>query len=209
MKSTKRKRQEARNYALREELSIKNFDGPITNRTKTGQKSRSKRVLGETEKQSMSTVIQARQRHHGCNADEAKNPMMGHVFGRKATAGDFGDVDSIKTKLRYEAGANYALEMHYCRLLMGYPPLTAQAMDFGKVRGIAIEGLDAQAKHTAASNRKMHLEGVLLRVSPQAKRVAVQCLLEDEESAEWWPDHMNAFLIQALDALTVEYFNGR
>ncbi|MBL4732954.1 MAG: hypothetical protein JKY82_10205 [Rhizobiaceae bacterium] len=68
----------------------------------------------------MSTVIEARFRQFGISSDEAKNPMMGHVFGRKTLARHFGNIDLEATRLRYEAGVNFALEYCYYRSLMGY-----------------------------------------------------------------------------------------
>ena len=150
-------------------------------------------------KDNQETVISARQRHHGGKRDEVKRPIFGYVAGRMYAKGLLGKSDSALQRL--EAGNAYAIAMQLSRRTIGYPDVNPQAMDPNKTPGQSAEPPNIQERATQAANTIMHLESVLLKTSPQAKRAVHQCFIEEFDGCEYWPDHMLQYLKTGLDAL--------
>lgn len=73
-----------------------------------------KRVRAETERDAMSTVIDARRRHFGVTAKQAKDERLGTALGRLA----FRELISEK---QYQAGVAFGELYHAHQILMGLP----------------------------------------------------------------------------------------
>ena len=73
-----------------------------------------KRVRAETERDAMSTVIEARRRHFGVTAKQAKDERLGTALGRLA----FRELISEK---QYQAGVAFGELYHAHQILMGMP----------------------------------------------------------------------------------------
>ena len=73
-----------------------------------------KRIRQETEKEAMSTVIEARQRHYGVTARQARDERLGTAFGRLAFHGVISDE-------QYRAGLTFAELYQHHQLTMGLP----------------------------------------------------------------------------------------
>lgn len=73
-----------------------------------------KRVRAETERDAMSTVIDARRRHFGVTAKQAKDERLGTALGRLA----FRELISEK---QYQAGVAFGELFHAHQILMGMP----------------------------------------------------------------------------------------
>lgn len=135
------------------------------------------------------------------SAKTADNPLLGYVAGRKYLNGDFGKIGSPEAAKRLQTGNDVAATWDKCRRIVGYPPISPQAANWGKVRGLAIEPLDAQARGRIASNTMMRFELALGQAGQGCKSAFLQVFMADEPAAEDWPPHMNALLKKALDAL--------
>jgi hypothetical protein len=73
-----------------------------------------KRTRAETEKDVMETAIEARQRHHGVTAKQAKDERLGTAFGRLAWQG-------MITTAQYEAGREFGELYRRHHMVMGLP----------------------------------------------------------------------------------------
>jgi hypothetical protein len=73
-----------------------------------------KRVKGETEREAMATVLEARQRHYGVSAKQARDERLGTSLGRLAFREAISDV-------QYQAGLAFAKLYHQHHLAMGLP----------------------------------------------------------------------------------------
>ena len=73
-----------------------------------------KRVKGETEREAMSTVLEARQRHFGVSAKQARDERLGTALGRLSFRGAISDA-------QYQAGLAFAKLYHQHHLAMGLP----------------------------------------------------------------------------------------
>lgn len=73
-----------------------------------------KRVREETEREAMATVLEARQRHYGVNARQARDERLGTSLGRLAFREAISDV-------QYQAGLAFAKLYHQHHLTMGLP----------------------------------------------------------------------------------------
>lgn len=171
-------------------------------RTPSGQKSRSNSVKRESEQEIMSTAIQSRIRLAAVDGEvidekEALSPYRGSVAGRRYLSGALGKGDVAKQRL--QAGLDAAATWARCRAILGYPPLTAQAMNMGKVKGLSVEGMDLRERNQIASNTMMGFEARLGSAGNGCKTVYKEIFLNDEEGHD--APHMNAILCKALDAL--------
>jgi hypothetical protein len=73
-----------------------------------------KRVRGETEREAMSTVIGARQRHYGVSASRARDPRLGTALGRLA-------FHEIISDTQYQAGSAFAELYQRHHAVLGLP----------------------------------------------------------------------------------------
>ncbi|SDB57654.1 hypothetical protein SAMN02982931_04596 [Bauldia litoralis] len=73
-----------------------------------------KRIRQETEKEAMSTVIEARKRHYGVTARQARDERLGTAFGRLAFHGLISDE-------QYQAGLAFAELYRRHHVAMGLP----------------------------------------------------------------------------------------
>jgi len=73
-----------------------------------------KRTRAETEKDIMETAIEARQRHYGVTAKQAKDERLGTAFGRLAWQG-------MITTAQYEAGREFGELYRRHHMVMGLP----------------------------------------------------------------------------------------
>lgn len=175
-------------------------------RTPSGQKSRAKEAQDQNTKQIKETVVQQRIRLAAVDGvvlseQEAESPHWGYAAGRKYFAGDLGKVGSQEALTRLQTGNDVACTWMRCRALMGYPPLTSQAANMGRVRGLAVEGMNAQWAGREAANTVMRFEGILGSAGQGCRTAFKEVFLSEEPATEAWPDHMNHLLCKALDAL--------
>jgi len=182
---------------------IRAFDN-IPKRTASGRLSRSGEAIEVNEQEAMKTALEARQRRHGLTEKEAKDPMFGFVFGRKYRAGHLGDGAALANQ-RFNAGSSYAAELVQCREILHYPPISAQAMDFGRVRGIPAESMDQAAQERIAKLWMKGFDSALFKIGIKPNMALRQCVLEDQAATEFWPQTKNDLLCKALDAIVVEY----
>jgi len=73
-----------------------------------------KRVRAETERDAMSTVIDARRRHFGVTAKQAKDERLGTALGRLAFR-------ELITEKQYQAGGAFGELYHAHQILIGMP----------------------------------------------------------------------------------------
>jgi hypothetical protein len=73
-----------------------------------------KRTRSETEKDIMQTAIEARQRHHGVTAKQARDERLGTAFGRLAWHGTI-------TTAQYEAGCEFGELYRRHHMVLGLP----------------------------------------------------------------------------------------
>ncbi len=73
-----------------------------------------KRTRSETEKEIMETAIEARQRHYGVTAKQARDGRLGTAFGRLALQGTI-------TTAQYEAGREFGELYRRHHLVVGLP----------------------------------------------------------------------------------------
>lgn len=179
-------------------------------RTPSGQKSRSKAALAamqrESEAEIKSTVIEARQRHALQSGEvlddkEAADPHHGYPAGRLFLAGRLGKLGKEETKLLLQTGNDVAATWRQCRMVCGHPPMTPQAADMGRVRGLAIEGANAQERARRASNQIMTFERILGMAGNGCRSAFYTAFLLEDRSCESWPPHMYSILRKALQAL--------
>ena len=168
------------------------------------QRENEARELTESEKaDAMSVVVQMRQRVHGASPATAKRPEWGYVLGRIYLDGKLGSLDGIG-KVRHDAGTRYADALAKYHGLTGIPFPSARAQNLFSVHGYDSDMSENRASAARrASNRRMELEGILLRL-PQGRRVASTvynvCFM-DLDAARDWPPHMMGYLRTGLDAL--------
>lgn len=165
-------------------------------RTPGGQKSRAQE---QTEREAMSTVIQTRMRRHDCTETEARSHYWGFPAGIKYMNGHFGK----NAQNLIDAGITGTLEIDRCRRIIGYPPLTARAVDLNKVIGRPLDRFVDDSR--VASNHLMKLEGVLLQSGHGVKQAFHNCFLIEMEEAIHWPKHMNKILINGMVGLSIHY----
>lgn len=171
------------------------------------------RDLTEAEKaDTMSVAVEMRQRVHGATTATARRPEWGFVLGRIYLDGKLGDIDGLG-KMRLEAGVRYADTLARYHGLTGIPFPSARAQNLFSVHGYDGDTTAERANAARrASDRRMALEGVLLRL-PQGRQIASTvhsvCFLDIDESRSW-SAHMIAYLRSGLDALILnEGLRGR
>ena len=183
-------------------------------RTDNGRISRSEEQEAMNAQEAKEVVILARIRQaaiHGevIEREEAESPLYGYCAGRKAIAGDFGKVKKVNGKVklselaasRLQTGNDVAANWNACHINCGYPPMNSQAMNFGKAKGIAIEGINAQERGRKAEAMIMRYIGILGTIHPGAHGIFRRVFLADDETAEYFTPHMNDLLVKSLDAL--------
>jgi len=184
-------------------------------RSQAGKQARESlaRELTEAEKaDTMSVVVETRQRVHGACTATARRPEWGYVLGRIYLDGKLGSMEGIG-KMRLEAGIRYADTLARYHGLTGIPLPSARAQNLFSVHGYDGETSAEIAKAARrASDKRMELEGVLLRL-PNGRHVASAvhsiCFLDLDE-ARLWPDHMLAYLRSGMDAIILhEGLRGR
>lgn len=172
-------------------------------RAESGRKSRSKLAQSETEKQVMSTVVEARMRQALLNdgevisEKEATNPYRGSAAGRRYLSGGFGKGE--KAKARVDFGFDVAATWRKCMAINGYPAPTTKAMDMGRVRGLPIEDLNAQARSRLAANTMMSFEAKLGQAGNGCRTAFYDLFILDQGSHQ--TKHMDKLLQKACDAL--------
>ncbi len=87
-----------------------------------------KRTRSETEKDIMETAIEARQRHYGVTANQARDEMLGTALGRLTLQGTI-------TTAQYEAGREFAELYRRHHLVVGLPLPSPQS-----IAGLLVSG---------------------------------------------------------------------
>jgi hypothetical protein len=80
-----------------------------------------KRTRQETEKDAMSTVIEARRRHFGVTAKQARDERLGTALGRLAFKG-------LISEPQYQAGVAFGQLYHHHHVAMGLPSPTPHSV---------------------------------------------------------------------------------
>jgi len=158
----------------------------------------------ETQREVMATVLDARQRHYGVTARQARDERLGTALGRLA----FGEVITAE---QHAAGQKYAEIYHRHHAVMGWPmPFPASVTGILASDGV-LGGGGAAPGHELIEKVRRHYVAVLSvldqcdrdrQASPgQAPSVLAYRLICIDEDAGSWPqaDHRN--LSFALDAL--------
>lgn len=162
----------------------------------------------ETEKEAKSVVLEYRKAHYALDEDEAKSDLAGSALGLLYLKGCLGDLRFHKghADALLEAGTRYSADVYrYFTIVLGRAP-TPQAQNVLRVRGLGIETEDtAIERGKKATNKFMAAEGVLLRVSPQAKRSVYLACVDDEHNLINAPTEQMAWLRKGLRALAEHY----
>ena len=155
----------------------------------------------ESERDTMGTVIEMRQRRYGLSDEDAKKDLAGFVLGRMR-------IDRAINDVELKAGERYALDMARYYWLTGIAPPSPRAQSLFSVAGH--EG-DISAERAAqareASNRMMKLEGLLLRLpnGPRVKTTVFNVCFMDMDNLRDMPSHMFGWLHCGLRALALHY----
>ena len=109
----------------------------------------------ETQKETMSVAIEARERHHGQKIDVG-SPFAGYVLGRIF-------LDGKITEDQRKAGDEYAETIARYHRLVGIPFPSARAQSLFTIKGYDGDVTeDMAAKARRATNRMMEVTGILL-----------------------------------------------
>lgn len=190
--------------AINRKKRLKSRAGRPCKEGKREPNGRISRSGAENAAQIRETAVQARIRLAASEGElidekQALDPRRGYPAGRKCLAGHFGG--GQKANERLQIGIDTAATIRRCTGILGYPPPTSQAMQMGRVRGIALEGLNHSEQTRIAKNALQKIEGILGSAGNGCRSAYRQLFIQEEESCEWWPDHQNAIVVRALDAL--------
>ena len=158
----------------------------------------------KTQREAMSTVLEARQRHYGVTARQARDERLGTALGRLAFAGSI-------TAEQYAAGEKYGELYHRHHAVMGWPmPFPASVAGILASEGV-LGGVGAPPSCELVEKVRRHYGAVLSvldqcdrdrQASPgQAPSVLVYRLICIDEDAGSWPHAGRRNLSFALDAL--------
>ena len=158
----------------------------------------------ETQRETMSTVLEARQRHYGVTAKQARDERLGTALGRLAFAGSI-------TAEQYAAGQKYAEIYYRHHAVMGLPmPFPASVTGILSSDSI-LGGVGAPPSCELIEKVRRHYGAVLTVLdrcdldrqasSGQAPSVLVYRLICIDEDAGSWPQADRSNLSFALDAL--------
>lgn len=158
----------------------------------------------ETQREVMATVLEARQRHYGVTAKQARDERLGTALGRLALTASI-------TAEQYAAGQKYAEIHHRHHSVMGWPmPFPASVTALLASDGV-LGGVGAPPSRELIEKVRRHYGAVLdvlnccdrdrLDAPGKAPSVVAYRLVCLDEDAGGWPhaDHRN--LSFALDAL--------
>lgn len=149
----------------------------------------------ETEKEAKAVAIEALKRVHGLDYDASG--LSGYTLGRMFK-------DGLVTKQQLESGNYYAEEMARYYMAVGVPFPSARAQDLFSAKGFGGETtLDQARRASAASNKMMELEGVLLRCQdgPRVKSTVFNVCVMDYEGMRTMPEAQLLWLTRGLNAL--------
>ena len=175
---------------------------------KTGKRHPSGKLVqpsvAETQREVMTTVLEARQRHYGVTARQARDERLGTSLGRLA-------FKEVITAEQYAAGQKYAEIYHRHHAVMGWPmPFPASVTALLASDGI-LGGVGAPPSRELIEKVRRHYGAVLdvlnccdrdrLDAPGKAPSLVAYRLVCLDEDAGGWPqaDHRN--LSFALDAL--------
>jgi hypothetical protein len=158
----------------------------------------------ETQRETMSTVLEARQRHYGVTAKQAPDERLGTALGRLAFTGGI-------TTEQYAAGQKYAEIYYRHHAVMGLPmPFPASVTGILASDGV-LGGVSAPFSQELVEKVRRHYGAVLtvldqcdrdLQQSPgQAPSVLVYRVICIDEDAGSWPQAGRSNLSFALTAL--------
>ncbi len=158
----------------------------------------------EIQREVMSTVIEARQRHYGVTARQARDERLGTALGRLAFIGSI-------TAEQYAAGQKYAEIYYRHHAVMGLPmPFPASVTGILASEGV-LGGVGVHFSQELVEKVRRHYGAVLTvldqcdrdcEASPgRAPSVLVYRLVCIDEDAGNWPQAGRSNLSFALDAL--------
>lgn len=151
----------------------------------------------ETEKETLSVAVSARQKIHNINPKSIRDQKAGSTLGRMRLDGKIEENE-------YQAGALYAEQMEAYYRAVGIPSPNPRAQDILSVRGYDGE-VSETAKQRArnAKNTFMRLERVLLSCEsgPQVRTTVYNVCIHDYENLRMMPKHQLELLKRGLQAL--------
>lgn len=175
---------------------------------KTGRRHPSGKLVqpsgAETQREVMATVLEARQRHHGVTAKQARDERLGTALGRLA----FGQVITAE---QYAAGQKYGEVYHRHHAVMGWPmPFPASVTALLASDGV-LGGVGAPPSRELIEKVRRHFGAVLdvldqcdrdrLDAPGKAPSVLAYRLVCLDEDAGGWPQADLTNLALVLDAL--------
>lgn len=176
---------------------------------KTGKRHPSGKLVqpsgAETQREVMATVLEARQRHYGVTARQARDERLGTALGRLA----FGGVISAE---QYAAGQKYAEIYHRHHAVMGWPmPFPASVTALLASDGLLGGAAGAPPSRELVEKVRRHYGAVLdvlgqcdrdrLDAPGKAPSVLAYRLVCLDEDAGGWPQADLTNLALVLDAL--------
>ena len=158
----------------------------------------------ETQREAMATVLEARQRHYGVTARQARDERLGTALGRLA----FGQVITAE---QYAAGQKYGEVYHQHHAVLGWPmPFPASVTALLASDGV-LGGAGAPPSRELVEKVRRHYGAVLevfdqcdrdrLHAPGKAPSVLVYRLVCLDEDAGGWPQADLTNLVLVLDAL--------
>lgn len=158
----------------------------------------------ETQREAMATVLEARQRHYGVTARQARDERLGTALGRLA----FGQVVTAE---QYAAGQKYGEVYHRHHAVMGWPmPFPASVTALLASDGV-LGGAGAPPSRELVEKVRRHYGAVLnaldqcdrdrLDAPGKAPSVLAYRLVCLDEDAGGWPQADLTNLAHVLDAL--------
>lgn len=158
----------------------------------------------ETQREAMATVLEARQRHYGVTARQARDERLGTALGRLA----FGQVITAE---QYAAGQKYGEVYHRHHAVLGWPmPFPASVTALLASDGV-LGGAGAPPSRELVEKVRRHYGAVLdvfdqcdrdrLHAPGKAPSVLAYRLVCLDEDAGAWPQADLTNLALVLDAL--------
>jgi hypothetical protein len=155
----------------------------------------------ETQKETMSVVIEARRRLHGWNDNvpdsEVRSQKAGYVLGLLC-------MDGVISEAQLDVGDEYALAMARYYSLTGIAFPSARAQSLFTTKGHDGEVTAAHAERARnASNLMMKLKGVLLQCidGPQVCQTVHNVAVMNHENLRTMPKQQMLWLTRGLSAL--------
>lgn len=146
-----------------------------------------------TEMENKVVALDARKRVHQLDGSQLAGYTLGRIF-----------MDGNITEEERKAGDEYAEHMSRYYRLTGIPFPSARAQSIDSVPGSDGEVSADRAKAArSASNRMMHLEGILLQLDegPQVRQTVFNVCVMDYEGLRKMPDRQMRWLRRGLRAL--------